>query len=149
MNLVLTKPILLTDPLEILIKGCRENDLSSQESLYRHCYPEMIKICYRYAGDMDGAGLIFNNAMLRIFSAIHTYKEQGKFIGWIKTIVVNCCLDFVKQQNKFRDISSIAADEEQISIAEEAVSKLSAKEILVMIGQLPKATATVLNLYVY
>ena len=143
------KQPLLTDPLEIIIKGCRENNLQCQEQLYRHYYPEMIKICLRYAGDMDGAGIIFNNAMLRVFNNIQRYKEDGKLIGWIKTIVVNCSIDFVKQQNKFRNQTSGNISEHDANIPAPVFSSISAKEIQKIIRQLPKATATVFNLYIY
>src|ERR1044071_4785304 len=149
MSQVLTKPILLTDPLEIMIKGCRENNLQSQEQLYRYCYPEMIKICCRYAGDLDGAGIIFNNAMLRVFKSIRNYHHEGKFMGWVKVIVVNCALDFVKKENRFKEVQLTAAQEEQTGISEEAFSKVSVKEILKIIQQLPRATATVFNLFIY
>src|SRR5258706_653813 len=98
MSQLLTNPILLTNPPDTILKGCREGNL--QEQLYKHCYPDMIKICFRYAGDMDGAGTIFNNAMLRVFKRIHKYKEEGKLMGWCRTIVTNCCIDFVKKQNR-------------------------------------------------
>src|ERR1051326_1555655 len=106
MTQVITKPILQTDPFHIIIRGCRDNDVQCQEKLYRRCYHEMIRICQRYAGHIDGAGIIFNNAMLRVFKYLHTYEEEGKLMGWIKTIVVNCCLDFVKQQHKFKEQST-------------------------------------------
>jgi RNA polymerase sigma-70 factor, ECF subfamily len=149
MNQVLTKPILLTDPLDIIVKGCRENDLQCQEQLYRHCYPELISICYRYGGDMDKAGIIYNNAMLRVFKSIRTYKEEGKLLGWIRTIVVNCSIDFVKQQNKFRERPLTAIHEDDLNIPAEVFSRVSAKEIQKMIVELPKATATVFNLFIY
>jgi RNA polymerase sigma-70 factor (ECF subfamily) len=149
MNQILTKPILLTDPVEIIIKGCRENHLLAQEQLYKHCYPDMIKICYRYAGDMDGAGIIFNNAMLRVFKGIRNYQHEGKFMAWVKVIVVNCCLDFIKKENRFREQQLTSSQEEQISIAEEVFGKVSIKEIQKIINQLPKATAAVFNLFVY
>lgn len=149
MSQVLTKPILLTDPIDILIKGCRENDLLCQEQLYRYCYPEMIRICHRYAGDMDGAGIIFNNALLRVFKNIHGYREEGKLMGWIKTIIINCSLDFVKQQNKFKEQPTADINELEVNIPAEVFSRVSAKEIQKMIRELPKATATVFNLYIY
>jgi hypothetical protein len=34
----------LTDPLEIILDGCRAADLSSQEKLYKYCYPEMLGV---------------------------------------------------------------------------------------------------------
>jgi RNA polymerase sigma-70 factor (ECF subfamily) len=149
MSEVLIKPIPLTTPSDIILKGCRENDPQCQEQLYRHCYPDMIKVCYRYAGDMDGAGIVFNNAMLRVFRNISNYKEQGKLMGWVRTIVTNCCVDFVKKQNKFKDEAKGNINEHEIGIAAEAFSFVSAKEIQQMIRGLPKATATVFNLYIY
>ncbi len=139
----------MTDPLEITISGSQHNDVQSQEQLYRLCYPEMIKICFRYAGDMDGAGLIFNNAMLKAFKALATYQHQGKLISWIKTIVIHCCIDYVKKQNRFRQEPLELAHEENTSIPEEVFSKVSVKEIQKIISQLPKATAVVFNLFVY
>ncbi|MEP6676683.1 MAG: sigma-70 family RNA polymerase sigma factor, partial [Ferruginibacter sp.] len=89
----------MTTNLNILLNGCRRNDVQSQQQLYRICYPEMIKICYRYAPDADGAGTIFNDAMLRVFKNISTYTDEGKLMGWIKTIVINCSIDFCKKRN--------------------------------------------------
>jgi len=149
MTTVLIKPRQLTSTPDMILKGCREEDVQSQEQLYKYCYPGMIKICYRYAGDMDGAGIIFNNAMLRVFKSIHAYKEEGKLMGWVKVIVVNCCIDFVKQQNKFNETIPGHIEEQEVSIPADALSRVSAKEIQAMIWQLPKATATVFNLYIY
>jgi RNA polymerase sigma-70 factor, ECF subfamily len=149
MSQVLTKPVLLTDPLDMILKGCRENDLHCQECLYKHCYPEMIKVCHRYAGDMDGAGTIFNNAMLRVFKNIRNYKEEGKLMGWIKTIVVNCSIDFIKQQSRFKEQSTSNIGKYEVNIPAEVFSHVSSKEIQKMIRELPRATAVVLNLYIY
>lgn len=140
---------MLTHLPDTILQGCKQNNLQSQEQLYSHCYPEMIKVCYRYAGDMDGAGIIFNNAMLRVFKSINSYKEEGKLMGWIKTIVTNCCIDFVKKQNRFKEEAKGNIEEHEISIAADAFSFVSAKEIQQMIQQLPKATSTVFNLYIY
>lgn len=139
----------MTDTFETLVKGCREYDLQSQEALYRQCYPEMIRICYRYAGDMDGAGTIFNNAMLRVYNNIHQYREEGKFMGWIRTIIVNCCLDYVRKQARFKEQKSIDGNEETISIPPDVWNRISAKDIHRMVQQLPKSTAAVFNLFIY
>lgn len=149
MNQALTRPILLTDPLEIIIRGCRQNDIQSQEQLYRRCYPEVIKICYRYAGDMDGAGIIFNNAMLRVFKGIAGYQHRDKFMSWVKTIILHCCFDFVRERHRFSNERAGTEQEEEVSISEEVFSKISVKEIQKIIHQLPAATAVVFNLFVY
>lgn len=137
---------------DTLIKGCRQNDIQSQEQLYKLYYPDMIKVCYRYAKDADGAATIYNNAMLKVFKSIGNYKEEGRLGGWIKTIVVNCCIDFCKQQHSASSIQypgSSIQDAEEISINPEVFNTVSAKEIQQLLKQLPGSTAMVFNLFVY
>jgi RNA polymerase sigma-70 factor (ECF subfamily) len=137
------------DEIETIVEGCRKKDLPSQEKLYRICYEKFIKMCNRYAGDMDGAGVIFNNAMLRVFKYIEKYRNENKLMGWIKVIVLNCCLDYVKQKHKLRFEKLESAHEEEIGIPAEILSNVSAKDIQQLILQLPPTTATVFNLFVY
>ena len=132
----------------ILIQGCRQNDVLCQEQLYKLYYPDMIKICLRYANDMDGAGIIYNNAMLKVFKSIGNYNEEGKLTGWIKTIIVNCCIDFCKSKNIFNNATNIISETE-ITILPDVFDRLSSKDIQKLIAQLPKATGTVFNLYIY
>jgi RNA polymerase sigma-70 factor, ECF subfamily len=138
----------LNNNLDTIIKGCLKHDLQSQEQLYKLCYAEMIKICYRYAKDTDAVGIVFNDAMLKVFKNLDSYKEEGKFMGWIKTIVVNTCLDYCKKQTAFNNTSNNNIDE-NISIEPEVFNNVSAKEIQLLIKKLPLATATVFNMYVY
>jgi RNA polymerase sigma-70 factor, ECF subfamily len=143
------KPKPLTDTTDILIDGCRHNDLKCQEQLYRLHYPELIKVCLRYAGDMDGAGIIINNTMLRVFKSIGNYHHEGKLMSWIKTININCCLDYVKQRNTFTNKISATEEVPETSMADSTLDNISAKEIRHIINKLPGATATVFNLYLY
>jgi RNA polymerase sigma-70 factor, ECF subfamily len=143
------KPKHLTDPTDIMIEGCRRNDLQGQERLYRLYYPDMIKICCRYAGDMDGAGIIYNNTMLRVFKNMNSYRHEGKLTGWIKTILINCCLDYLKQKNKFVNKEITEEIGRELSMDEGIPGNLSAKEIQKTINQLPGATSAVFNLYIY
>ncbi len=137
------------DEIESIVEGCRRKDLPSQEKLYRLCYEKFIKMCNRYGGDMDGAGIIFNNAMLRVFKNIEKYRHENKLLGWIKTIVLNCCLDYVKQKHKLRFEKLEVVHDEEIGIPAEIFSNISSKDIHQLIQQLPPTTATVFNLFVY
>ena len=148
MNQLLTKRRFLNINLDIIIKGCIQNEMLCQQQLYKLYYPDMIKICYRYAGDADGAGTIYNNAMLKVFKSIGNYTDEGKLVSWIKTIVINCSIDFCKKKNIFRQ-SVPYIPEDEIILLPEAFDRVSGKEIQEMISQLPAATATVFNLYIY
>ena len=108
----------------------------------------MIKICMRYAGDMDGAGTIYNNAMLNVFKSLATYQEQGKLNAWIKTVMVNAAIDHVRQRVRF-ETADIFDTPELVNIPATAFHQISFKEIQAMILKLPKATRTVFNMYSY
>lgn len=138
----------LDTAIDTIVAGCRNNDLQSQQKLYKLFYPDMIKICCRYAGDMDGAGIIYNNAMLKVFKNIHNYKDEGKFTGWIKTIVINSSIDFCKTKESFKDLADYPSIEE-ISFSPEVFNHVSGKEVQQVIAQLPGATATVFNMFIY
>jgi RNA polymerase sigma-70 factor (ECF subfamily) len=148
MNQLLTKRHFLDINLDIILKGCIQNEMLCQQQLYKLYYPGMIKICYRYAGDADGAGTIYNNAMLKVFKNISNYTDEGKLQSWIKTIVINCSIDFCKKKNIFRQSVPYVPDDES-SLSPEAFDRLSGKEVQELIAQLPAATATVFNLYIY
>jgi RNA polymerase sigma factor (sigma-70 family) len=148
MNQLLTRKHHLNLNLDIIVEGCVQNETHCQEQLYKLCYPEMIKICYRYAWDSDSAGIIYNNAMLRVFKNIGDYKDEGKLMSWIRTIVINCSIDFCKKKNIFKKATPHIAEDE-ISLLPEVFDKVSGKEIQQLIRQLPAATATVFNLYIY
>ena len=132
----------------IIVRGCQQNDILCQEQLYKLFYPEMIRICSRYTKDSDGAGTIYNNAMLKVFKNIAEYKEEGKLNAWVKKIVVNCCIDFCKKKMVFSK-SLRFGDCNEVGIGPEVFNLVSAKEIQKVIAQLPPATAVVFNMYVY
>jgi RNA polymerase sigma-70 factor, ECF subfamily len=132
----------------ILIKGCQQNDVLCQEQLYKLFYPDMIKVCYRYTNDLENAGTVYNNAMLKVFKGIDSYKEEGKLGGWVKAIVINCCIDFCKKKVIFHSSMDIIAENEVITLPN-VFERLSGKDIQQMIAELPKATAAIFNLYVY
>lgn len=134
--------------IPIIIRGCQQNDLLCQEQLYKLFYPEMIKVCARYAKDSDGAGTIYNNALLRVFKSIGEYKEEGKLRAWVKTIVVHCCIDFCKKKMVLSEALS-ENNNEEVSISSDVFNIVSAKEIQKIVGELPQATAVVFNMYVY
>jgi RNA polymerase sigma-70 factor (ECF subfamily) len=140
---------LTEDELKNLLDRCRQNDPAAQEKLYLYCYPAFINICARYAGDLDGAGIIFNNAMLRIFKSLDKYQDLGRFMGWVRTIIVNCCLDHINKQHKVRFTSLSLEFEEESTINTDMLDNVSMKEIQQIIWELPKATAIVFNLFIF
>ena len=108
----------------------------------------MIKICLRYvAGDMNDAGSLYNQAMLKVFSRIDQYKGEGSFESWIKRIVINTCIDHSRQKVKFRFIE-LTEETEVIPLVSDIYNQISGDEIIKLLHQLPGNTRLVFNLFV-
>lgn len=119
-----------------------------QKNLYQHCYKEMMKLCYRYTNDVDVSASIYNDAMMKVFSNIGTYKEDGKLMAWVKRIVVNTCIDHVRKKAPLQ-MKELREDQNDAVIENDVFIKMSNVEVKRLISQLPGNAALVFNLYVY
>jgi RNA polymerase sigma-70 factor (ECF subfamily) len=120
-----------------------------QKGLYQHCYKEMMKLCYRYTNDLETSASIYNDAMIKVFSNIGTYKEDGKLMAWVKRIVVNTCIDHVRKKVPI-PMKELHENHNNDAIIENDVFiKMSNAEVKRLIRQLPENAALVFNLYVY
>jgi len=120
-----------------------------QKGLYQHCYKEMMKLCYRYTNDVDISASIYNDAMIKVFSNIGNYKEDGKLIGWVKRIVVNTCIGHVRKKAPLEMKELNENHNSDVIIENDVFTKMSNAEVKQLISRLPENAALVFNLYVY
>jgi RNA polymerase sigma-70 factor, ECF subfamily len=132
-----------------IINGCANNDRLMQKALYAHCYTDMLRVCNRYTSDHEMSTSLYNDAMFKVFQTIANYTEEGKLMAWIKRIVINTCIDFVRLKIPIQTIELKSYHENEYAIHEKALENISAVEIQKIIKTLPKHIATVFNLYVY
>jgi len=91
---------------------------------------------------------VLNSGFYKVFKNIRQYNpDKASLYTWIRTIIINNCLDFIRVKEK-----NIKAEEldkaEEIELEPEIISKMKSVDLLEMIRQLPTATQTVFNLYV-
>lgn len=109
----------------------------------------MIKVCLRYTfGDLDTAGGLFNAAMLKVFRNIGQFSHEGAFMGWVRRIVVNVCIDHCRLSSKLKYAEVKETTEYLLPVLPEIYNKLSAEDIVKLVRQLPKNTGLVFNLFV-
>lgn len=131
-----------------IISGCKKGDRQAQERLYKNYYRAMMTICLRFTRNDEDAVEVLNNGFLKVFKNIQRYdSSQARLYTWIRTIVINSCIDFVKQKQKLEKVNELNEDVE-VHIAPEIIEKIKMTELLQQIRKLAPATATVFNLYV-
>ena len=131
-----------------LITGCINNNRRAQERLYKKFYGPMASICLRYTRNHEDAIEVLHNGFLKVFKNIHTYEVgRASLYTWIRTIIINSAIDLVRQRGKFHTHIELDKAEEP-AIDADAIQRMSAHEVLMLVQQLSPATQTVFNLYV-
>lgn len=129
-----------------LIRALRGADPKAQRVLYEKFSRKLMSVCLRYVGDRMTAEDILVQGFMKIFDSVSRFREEGSFEGWMRRIMVNEALAYLRQQRRILDNVGI---EEATAIPDYgyADQNLEASEIMEMIGKLPFGYRTVFNLY--
>ena len=130
-----------------LIKALRRADPKAQRQLYEKYASRMLGVCMRYVGDQMTAEDILVEGFMKVFSRIEQFKNEGSFEGWIRRIMVNESLGYLRQRKRLQE--DLTLDEahgvsDEGTLADQA---LEAREMMQMIETLPTGYRTVFNLY--
>lgn len=132
---------------EAILQGCLQNNAASQRELYTRYSPKMLAVCYRFAHNREDAEDMLQEGFIKVFSQIHTFRNQGAFEGWIRRIMVHTCINHLKKNKRFNESVDII-HATTIQVREDSVpSIVQAKQIVECIRLLPMGYRTVLNLY--
>ena len=129
------------------IEACKKQDRVAQEKLYKHFYPLLMPVCMSYVSNNDDAVDIYNQAFLKVFNSLKQFAGKGAVGGWIRRIIVNTAIDFIRKQEKFKFQSPIE-EAREIGIDTDIISGMTSNEILDLFRFLPPAQRLVLNLYI-
>lgn len=132
-----------------ILQKLREGDARIFKQLFEAYSPIFKGVCYRYTGSNERSNDIIQEAFVKIFKNVSGYTGSGNFEGWMKRIVVNCCLDYIKQEHRFSFDSERVLEAERHTTWDIPMSELGVKEIVRLIDQLPDGLRTVFNLSVF
>lgn len=134
--------------IDDLVAGCVAGSRQAQEKLYRNFYSSMMNLCLRYTkNDMDAMEAL-NTGFFKVFKNIQRYdREQASLYTWIRTIIINSCLDLIEIKQKGMQHIELTAAVETL-VEPQIISKLTALHLLEMIRKLPAATQAVFNLFI-
>ncbi len=124
------------------------NNAAKQRQLYSYCFEQMMRVCLRYHHNTDDAAASYNTAMYKVFTKINQYKYQGEFMGWVRRIVVNTCLNAIKQTARFTTAELEEQVNDSLAISPAVYSHLQSKDVLRLVQELPQSSALVFNLYI-
>lgn len=111
--------------------------------------PVLFGIIRRYIADRNTCQEILSDAFLKIFTKLHLYSFNGAFEGWLRRLVINTITDYVRKNAKHTQTISTDHASVDIYVPDNAVSRLTYKELLEMVHGLPETQKLVFNLFVF
>ncbi len=134
---------------EQLLKACRQHNRIAQKHLFEEYADAMMLLCRRYVKNAETAEEVMHNGFLNFFKSLSRFKyvNEQATIAWLRKILVNECLQLLRQKNSFLHVAEEIHDHNVVH-EEDIISRLSAEEIFKWIMELPVGYRTVFNLYV-
>ena len=106
----------------------------------------MFSIALRYVKNHADAEDVMIEGFYKIFTKIDTYSGKGSFEGWMRRVMVNEALMYLRKNHNFRMTVEVdQADRPTVATVEH---ELAAEEILKLLDHLPTGYRTVFNMYV-
>jgi RNA polymerase sigma factor (sigma-70 family) len=123
------------------------------EITYRQNIGKMIGVCCRYTQNRETAEDLAHDAFLVAIDKVASFENRGPFEAWLRRIVVNVALQYIREQKKKEILEGNPAyygvyeaiQEENMDSENYAFSEL---ELLETISYLPDHHRLVFNLYV-
>jgi len=133
---------------ETLIHRIKQKEKKAQEEFYKQFSSQMFRLIYRYIKNESDASGVLNMGFFKVFTAIDrfNYTTENRFLAWMKKIMVNESLMFLRQENHFISIDACYIELPFVE-AECADNALIIEDYYSLIRQLPLEMRTVFNLY--
>lgn len=129
-----------------LIKACKRQNSKAQRTLYEKYASSMLGLCRRYIkGEMEAEDVMINGFM-KVFMKIDLFKGAGSFEGWMKRIMINEALGYIRKNKAMYLEMDIEAAEKEPDF-DKLFTELEAKDLLKMVNELPSGYRTIFNLY--
>lgn len=129
-----------------LIDLCRRNDRQAQKAVYERFAGKMLSVCCRYVRDRMEAEDVLVTAFTKVFERIGQFKAEGSFEGWIRRVVVNEALTYLRRNRSMyleTDLEMADQEPDWKSLG----TDLEAADLLKLVSDLPPGYRMVFNLY--
>jgi RNA polymerase sigma-70 factor (ECF subfamily) len=141
---LLMKIIQLHQEENKIIKLAVEKNRQAQQQIYSKYSSKMLSVCRQYIKDIQLAEDVMITAFMKVFTHLSKFEHKGSFEGWIRRIMVNECISYLRVQKKVKFIEDEFFIEESFN---EIDSQFTAEQIQYLIDALPDGYKMVFNLY--
>ena len=141
---------------EFTLRRAQKGDAQAFEKLVTPHEQMLWRVCWHYTHHQEDAADCLQEAMLKAWKAIKTYRGDCSLSTWLYRIAATVCLDFLRKQKRLPQTESadeMAEDEgftpvdDSPTPDEAVIRRESADNIRAAIDSLPAEMRTVIILY--
>lgn len=133
--------------LDTLWSACLAGNRMAQFQLYQGLSGKMLAVCLRYVRQESEAEEILQAGFIKVFTKGQLFDNKGSLEGWIRKIMVNTAIEFLRNQSR-QSFEPLDADYPMTDNRSGSDENLRYKDLLAMVTALPLGYRTVFNLYV-
>ena len=130
-----------------IVERCKRSERQAQFELYRLYSQAMYNVCLRMVRSEADAEDLLQNSFIDVFTNLDSFRFESSIGAWIKRIVVNNCINFLKKRrlvfSELQDNLGGVPDE----APEPTEYPLSVNAVYEAINQLPDGYRMVFSLY--
>ncbi|PWA06613.1 RNA polymerase sigma factor [Flavobacterium psychrotolerans] len=127
-----------------IIQLAVENNRQAQQVIYTKFSPKMLSVCRQYIKDLHHAEDLMITAFMKVFTNLKNFDHKGSFEGWIRRIMVNECISYIRVHKKVSFLEEEHYNEDGFNGIE---SNFSVDDIQFLIDNLPDGYKMIFNLY--
>ena len=90
---------------ELLLRRAQRGDPEAFEQLIGPLEQLVWRVCWHYTGNRETAEDCGQEAMLRIWRSLDSYRGDCAVESWVYRIAANCCMDFLRKKKRDRSVS--------------------------------------------
>lgn len=120
------------------------NNRQAQQKIYSQYAPKMLGVCRQYVKDIHHAEDLMITSFMKVFTNLKNFENKGSFEGWIRRIMINECISYIRVQKKINFLEDEYYVEDSFNNIE---SGFSVADIQSLIDSLPDGYKMIFNLY--
>lgn len=109
----------------VLIQQSQQGDLEAFEQLLLRYEKKVYTIAYKYMGNAEDASDMAQEALIKAYQSIGSFRGEAAFGTWIGRITANKCLDELRKRKRIQ----VTSLDDEVELEEGSVKKEIAADI--------------------
>ena len=90
---------------ELLLRRAQSGDPEAFEQLVSPLEQLIWRVCWHYTGNREAAEDCGQEAMIRIWRSLESYRGECALESWAYRIAANCCMDWLRKKKRDQSVS--------------------------------------------